>query len=192
MKIYTLLLAMLVGCSADREGLDLQGTNYTIDAQDASVPDTRIELDASPPMLDTKTPEAEPVLKCGTMYSEKKYNGSIYRSFSAITLWNEAEVCCEKLGGHLATISGPVENMIAGDRVPEWNKAIQRGPWIGLLREKNHYRWVTDEPVPYINFTPDEQNRDACVGYYPETGFTWAGVECDHFQMASYVCEINN
>jgi hypothetical protein len=74
-------------------------------------------------------------------------------------LWLHAKSFCEKMGGHLATVSSKEEN-----------QAIRALPclrdedlWLGLARDKDGATWVTGEPVTFTAYA--DPSEEKIVGY---------------------------
>ncbi len=86
---------------------------------------------------------------------EVKFNGHIYELYDNALGWEEAQMFCSILGGHLVTISDQAENdhvlSMIGDR--------QGYCWIGLHCTDGRYswEWTDDTPFPdYTNWFDDE------------------------------------
>ncbi|OPY03607.1 MAG: Lectin C-type domain protein [Syntrophorhabdus sp. PtaB.Bin184] len=79
-----------------------------------------------------------------------------YYLLSANT-WSDAEAEAVSLGGHLATIRNAYENQWIYDTFSSFG-GTKRLLWIGLndVAHTGTFRWVSGEPVTYLNFSPDE------------------------------------
>jgi serine/threonine protein kinase len=72
------------------------------------------------------------------------YNHHHYLEIPLSVTWEEACQLCEKLNGHLATISNQEENKFLVSIHPGfWSM------WIGLVSDQKGKRWVTGEPVSF-------------------------------------------
>ena len=78
----------------------------------------------------------------------------IYKRFDEFKTWTDAEVYCESLGGHLATITSSEEN----NRVLDISQSGSKNAyWIGARIEENgEASWVTHELLSYTNWANDE------------------------------------
>ena len=88
------------------------------------------------------------------------YNGSYYNIYlrKGYT-WSEAKAYCEALGGHLATITDPGEQMFI-----ELMNDQKDHLWIGGYRDSSYnWYWVTGEPWSYANWAEGEPNNSSNV-----------------------------
>ncbi|WP_461257232.1 lectin-like protein, partial [Treponema sp. R80B11-R83G3] len=87
--------------------------------------------------------------KRGTLYSG---NGHAYEVINQTMSWTDAKLYCEKLEGHLATITSAgeqkfIENLLSGEGN---NKNMY---WLGGYTTGGFkYQWVTGEPFVYANW----------------------------------------
>ena len=108
------------------------------------------------------------------------YNGHHYYVYSAedvnVTSWDEAEAYCEKLGGHLATLTTDDENTAV------YNYMVKQGytsAYIGLSEdETERWSWVTGETSDYYNwayFEPSNEggDEDYAMFYYKYDNGQW-------------------
>lgn len=92
-------------------------------------------------------------------------NGHCYEAILAPVSWDEAKAACEKLGGHLVTITSAEENAFVFSLVRGSNafwfldgSGNGLGPWLGGYQEDGAqepaggWRWVTTEPFTYTNW----------------------------------------
>jgi serine/threonine protein kinase/Leucine-rich repeat (LRR) protein len=84
----------------------------------------------------------------------KVFEGHSYLYIPKSLTWTEAEIFCEKLGGHLASISSQEEH----DFISSLDSAFDFA-WIGLNLGQNEDHWVTGEPLKYQNFNPPKRTR---------------------------------
>ncbi|MBQ6267389.1 MAG: hypothetical protein IJK64_06415 [Clostridia bacterium] len=85
------------------------------------------------------------------------WNGHRYQLIEQSMTWTEAKAYCEKLGGHLVTITSQKEQ----DVINGYLTATAGGKdfyWIGLFDDgsNSNWKWVTGEPVSYVNWTGNE------------------------------------
>lgn len=68
--------------------------------------------------------------------------------------WEDARACCEKLGGHLLTITSREED--------EFLASLFEGGcffWMGLQVGERGPEWVTGEPFAYKNFVGEMHEK---------------------------------
>lgn len=84
-------------------------------------------------------------------------NGHGYFVSTETKTWAEAKTICERHGGHLVTIADSLEEAI----VTEGAKQSPDGVWIGFTDKarEGKFKWVTREPVTYLNWGPGEPNN---------------------------------
>lgn len=71
--------------------------------------------------------------------------------------WKQAKADCEKLGGHLVTITSAAEQKKVEKLIA---KQLRNFYWMGMIRDgKNQFsKWITGETMKYTHF--DTQNRE--------------------------------
>lgn len=79
-----------------------------------------------------------------------------YQVINESMTWHEAKEYCEKLGGHLVTITSQEEQSFINSLLNE-DKNLY---WIGLLSNNNNWEWITGEDYKYTNWAKDEPNDD--------------------------------
>ncbi len=95
-------------------------------------------------------------------------NGHFYEAFSASggISWTDADVAATSNGGYLATITSAEENAFVFNLIDNdlyWDGPI--GPWIGgyqpegSLEPAGGWRWVTEEPFLYTNWSDQQPNE---------------------------------
>jgi hypothetical protein len=84
----------------------------------------------------------------------REFEGHRYLFIPRCMRWNDAKVFCEKLGGHLVTITTQRENDFV-------SSLFETGCWfwIGLNTTKDGTAWVTGEPMAYTNFVDLTKER---------------------------------
>ena len=82
------------------------------------------------------------------------WNGHRYLFIPQFMTWEEARTFCEKLGGHLLTVTSKEENEFVHSLFPFgcWF-------WMGLNTTEHGQEWVTGEPFEYANFSDRMQER---------------------------------
>lgn len=76
-----------------------------------------------------------------------KYNGHHYLFIPMFLTWTEAKAFCEKLGGHLLTITSKEENGFLASVFPNGSWF-----WMGLYTSERGHEWVTGEPFDFNNY----------------------------------------
>ncbi|XP_070537335.1 macrophage mannose receptor 1-like [Ptychodera flava] len=126
---------------------------------------------------------------CPVDTSWEAYGGYCYHFSKSKELksWPEAVYECQRLEGHIVTISSPQENSYL-QRVLQEN---HMNVWIGLNRNKQGvFEWVDEQPVSYTNWAEDEPNGhitgEDCVEMFYHSG-EWNDVDC--YQKLGFVCK---
>lgn len=94
------------------------------------------------------------------------FNGHRYKVFETAMTWDDANEYCEKIGGHLATISSSEEQ----EAIMEMLNGCSHNAdfMIGLHKNINNFgTWVTGEPVIYTNWAkgqPDTNYGEQFIG----------------------------
>ena len=110
----------------------------------------------------------------------KGYNTHAYYYFSGSKSWDDAEAYCEKIGGHLVTITTEGEEEFVKSLLSETSKA-----WIGAYKDSS-WQWVTNEKWDYTDWNtsePSSENRGAIVSK------KWAALENNSMVPTGFVCE---
>lgn len=100
-------------------------------------------------------------------YNFIEYNGHTYATLQyGVSDWHDAEGICEKLGGHLATITSEDEQNAVYDLVNSSNS--EKLWWIGATDEENEgiWKWVTGESFSYTNWQANQP--DDYISYTSE------------------------
>lgn len=99
-------------------------------------------------------------LKCKVTVQKKTHR---YELIENGLTWEEAEKACEKLGGHLVTITSAEEQQIVENLLKK--KGKKNFYWLGIKRDKNgrFSEWITEEKIKYTHFDTenDEPNNFA-------------------------------
>ena len=119
-----------------------------------------------------------------------------YQIFKGVPTWRQAQVFCELLGGHLATLTSAEENDFVYHFMRDSGYLTA---FFGLSDEARtgDWIWVTGEPFDYVNWHKNEPSRSAKERYgmyfYKHLDGTWND---SHFYETakvdpgcSYICE---
>lgn len=109
----------------------------------------------------------------------KGYNGHAYYYFSGNKSWDDAKAYCEKIGGHLVTITAEGEEEFVNTLVNS-SKA-----WIGGYKEST-WKWVTSEAWSYTDWNTNEPGSDNRVAL---VSGKWAALDNNSMEVAGFVCE---
>ena len=121
-----------------------------------------------------------------------------YQIFKGVPKWRQAQVFCELLGGHLATLTTAEENDFVYGFMRDCGYLTA---YFGLSDEARtgDWIWVTGEPFEYTNWHRNEPSRSAKERYgmyfYKHLDGTWND---SHFYEyaevdpgCSFICEWN-
>lgn len=94
-----------------------------------------------------------------------EFNGHYYQVYDNSMTWTEAKEYCEKLGGHLVTITSIEENNYIKDLVVSNGK--KNAYWLGASDSETEgvWKWVTGEPFEFSDWGTDEPNQDGEENY---------------------------
>lgn len=97
-----------------------------------------------------------------------EYNGHSYKLYEAPMVWEEAKKYCEKLGGHLVSITSEGEQKIINQMLEKGNK---NSYFIGAQRDANgeFNTWVTGEKIKYTHYAiyqPDNWHGEDVLMVY--------------------------
>ncbi len=99
--------------------------------------------------------------------------------------WSEARVYCEKVGGHLATITSADEQKFI-DYLNKGSKSL----WIGAYRDEYVlWYWVTGEKWDYTNWKagePNNQGTETCVAVWTSE---WNDLGAGSSGQSGFLCE---
>ena len=135
--------------------------------------------ETEPPYEETDPPETEPLwTEAPDLPPEPQDEIHYYEYFgSGADDWEEAEACCESLGGHLATLTTEEENNYVYQLL---RQAGGTSAYFGLTdaATEGTWIWVTGEPVDYLNWhtgEPNNENRRENYGmfYYKYEDGSW-------------------
>ena len=87
-----------------------------------------------------------------------QFNGHYYRVYDYGMTWNDARDFCQKMGGHLVTITSKSENELVKQLIS--NEHSKETYWIGGYKDENsNWSWVTDENFSYSKWATGEPNN---------------------------------
>jgi hypothetical protein len=108
----------------------------------------------------TATTTTEPVETEG---SKIIFDGHTYQYFDKGMTWDEAKAECEKLGGHLVTITSEKEEKAVENLIKDGNMNVY---WLGGKSTNLELTWITGESTEYTNWgnnQPDNALNGDCV-----------------------------
>ena len=93
-----------------------------------------------------------------------EWNSHYYAIFENCDTWEEAEIYCESLGGHLAVLTSTKENEAVYEYMQECG---YQSAYIGLsdAAEEGNWKWVTGEISNYMNWNVEEPNGGDAENY---------------------------
>lgn len=112
------------------------------------------------------------------------YNGHSYKLYDKPMSWTKAKAYCEKLGGHLVTITSKGEKNFV---VKQLSGCASNWYWIGLRMKSGSWTLVTGGKAKYFNWASGEPSRDGDYGmlYGKETGAKAVGTWNDMANAAA-------
>ncbi len=87
------------------------------------------------------------------------YEKHSYKIYYGVMDWHTAKAECEKLGGHLATVTSAMENAFLGTLIGD--DKVKPGYWLGGYRDDDKsevWKWVTGEPFTFTNWQRPTEN----------------------------------
>ena len=118
-----------------------------------------------------------------------KFNGHTYQVINETMNWKEAKAYCERIGGHLVTITSKEENNFVSNIS---YKIYNQYYMIGLTDERVEgvFEWVTGEKFEYSNFEPGEPNNENNEDYVlMQRGGYWNDGHLERENWWPFVCE---
>ena len=122
-----------------------------------------------------------------------KFNGNYYICVTEKLTWHEAKAYCERLGGHLATITSKEENDFCSQL---WKDLGYDKCWLGATDEvrEGTWVWVTGEEWSYSNWEDNEPNNndtndvpEHCLAYEKSYGSKWNDLKASNENV--FICE---
>ena len=88
------------------------------------------------------------------------YNGAVYIRYDYSVSWHMAKILCERMGGHLATITSSEENSAILKLFSSFSDKPRY--FLGATDEQQEgkWKWVTKEPFSYSNWESGEPSND--------------------------------
>lgn len=129
----------------------------------------------------------------------QNYNGHSYKVFHENKTWSEAKAACEKMGGHLVTITSKKENEFVNSL-----KGLSRRTnyWLGGQEVSGKWTWITGEKWSFTNWgsnQPDNSQQDTGVKEdYLQVCYDWglkwndSAIKQDRTAGIGYICEWDN
>lgn len=120
------------------------------------------------------------------------YSGSVYKYFNYSMSYDEALEYCQKLGGHLATVTSEDENRILSAYL------VSNGAgtcFLGATDEvsEGHWKWCTGESFSWEFFEEASPDGDTYENYLAHTAWvTGEWVDINDEYGYSFVCEWDN
>ncbi len=127
----------------------------------------------------TVTSSSEQATRLDIPSDAKEYKGHKYYCFSGSKSWDDAKAYCEKIGGHLVTITTKGEADFV-NTLDNTSKA-----WIGGYKD-SAWKWVTGEAWNYTNWNnnePANANRTALVSE------KWSALDNNSMAVSGFICE---
>ena len=117
-----------------------------------TMPDHDVTVEATFENTDEPQPEPEPEP------NPDPVTGHAYELFETGLVWDEAKAYCEKLGGHLMTVTSAEEQKILeGLLEKEGNK---NSYWLGATEGADgNYAWITGEAFSYTNWANNQPDN---------------------------------
>lgn len=130
-----------------------------------------------------------------------KFNGHYYKAYDMSKSWSDAKVYCEKIGGHLVTITSGDEQSFM---IEITNSSSKKNMWIGAYPKNGNMIWITNEEFSYTNWASGEPNnvfnmQNAVMMYTKNASFSagtwndengngrdWSGYRLSDF---GFICE---
>lgn len=124
------------------------------------------------------------------------YNGHRYEVYNNSVDWQTAKRICEQKGGHLVTITSSEENNAVKNNTQDLTNERY---WLGLtdISLQSKWKWTTEEPLSYKNWSSGEPNNVAGIENYAEfvsTNGNWndlRGFACTSLNIG-FICEYDD
>jgi hypothetical protein len=128
------------------------------------------------------------------------FNGHTYYYFKTPVTWYDAKSICEKLGGHLVTITSAEENAFLYDLVAS---AENKYVWFGAsdIDAEGTWKWVNNEKFTYSNWVQEEPNNnpsanssseDYLMGYILNDISSLSWNDAGGWGSYPFICEIDS
>lgn len=124
-----------------------------------------------------------------TLAGTYSWKGHTYALYSATVDWNYAKAYAEDTGGHLLTITSAAEQAV----IENWLSAYDYDSiWLGAAdeEEEGEWKWVTDEPFEYSNWSAGEPNNAGGDEDYAEfSGGQWNDIPASKYTVYAFIVE---
>lgn len=121
--------------------------------------------------------------------SASLYEGRMYLIVTENMSWFSASAHCEKLGGHLATITSAEEQAF----IESYMNAVSFSDvaWIGAFNDGVKWRWITDEAYEYTNWAPGQPDCSGSKEFFAYINYQTFGQWNDgtHDGKIAFICE---
>ena len=108
----------------------------------------------TPKPSNTLTPDKKQL----ELFGIEEYNGHYYKVFNDGMTWAQAKQRCERLGGHLVTITSNLEQAIVKELLI--NQGTKGYYWTsGVRNSDDSWSWTTGEKFSYSNWGNGEPNN---------------------------------
>lgn len=127
------------------------------------------------------------------------YSGHYYSVFNDDLTWNEAKTACERMGGHLVSISSSAENSFVKSLISSQSKGVY---WIGAKLSSTSWTWVTGESFSYKNWASGQPSggenygeiysrstQAASAGAWNDINETSPDISYYSVKNTGYICE---
>ena len=107
----------------------------------------------------------------------QEYKGNRYQLINENMTWTEAKTYCEKIGGHLATVTDESEQEFLTSLTIE--NGSNKNYWLGGYRDNSYseWKWITGESFIYSNWDSGEPNYafENYLHFYGDNSVSKAG-----------------
>ena len=119
------------------------------------------------------------------------HNGQAYMLFETPSTWYAAKETCERLGGHLATVTSLNEDAFLND-------FVGRNYWLGAsnVADGKTWEWINGEELSYSRWASEEPNNsmdnDERGEHYLESGGEAGWNSAAGYMLYPFVCEFDD
>ena len=121
-------------------------------------------------------------------------NGHYYQRIDTKMTWTDAKSYCEKLGGHLATITSASEDSFVYNNLVKYIIKDFGHIWIGGddIKKEGIWEWITGEKWNYQNWDENQPDNDQghqdCLAYWYNSD-KWDDDWCEYPNGFPFICE---
>ena len=130
-----------------------------------------------------------------TVAATKLYDGQEYTLYNYPTSYHMAELICERLGGHLATIADADENAAVFSMISSVSTSTTHY-WVNGSDEQSEGTWkyTNGEALAYTNWDSSQPDNANGTEHYIELssardGGKWNDLPCTYSTITGFVCE---